>query len=129
MTQAVAGGALLLLSSLRDLLPTAVARLDLEDAALHAVEVGLVTILIAGMLQLVAPVFARERMGREPRQWFTVAVWALLMTATLTRVVAALVPPFVGLLAGLSGLSGWLGLALLAGALLRARAARGRTPG
>ena len=126
---AVAGGALLVLSSLRDLLPAAVARLDLEDAALHAVEVGLVTILIAGMLQLVAPVFAMERMGREPRQRFAVTVWALLMTATLARVVAALVPPFFGPLAGLSGLSGWLGLALLAGALLRASATRARTPG
>lgn len=117
---AAAGGALLLLLSARALLPAAVARLDLEDAALHAIEVGLVTMLIAGMLQLVAPVFAMERMGRRPQQRFTVLVWSLLMAATLTRVIAALVPSFFGPLAGLSGLSGWLGLALLARALMRA---------
>ena len=120
---AAAGGALLVLLSVRNLLPAAVARLDLEDAALHALAVGLFTMLIAGMLQLVAPVFAMQRMGRQSQQRFARLVWALLMATTLTRVLAALVPSLFAPLAGLSGLSGWLGLALLARALTQARGA------
>jgi hypothetical protein len=118
---AVLGGIFLLLLSIRALLPAAAARLDIEDAALHAIEVGLVTILIAGMLQLVAPVFAMERMGRRPQQRFIFLVWALLMAATVARVSAALLPSLFSQLAGISGASGWLGLALLAWALVRAR--------
>jgi NnrS protein len=118
---AVVGGVLLLLLSMRSLLPPAVARLDLEDAALHAIEVGLITLLIAGMLQLVAPVFAMARVGPQPRERFVVLVWALLMTATLSRVSAAFVPAAFDLLAGISGVAGWLALGLLALALVRAR--------
>ncbi len=121
---AAVGGITLLLLSIRAVLPATLAQLDLEDAALHAVEVGLVTMLIAGMLQLVAPVFAMERMGRRPQQRFVILVWALLMTATVARVGAALLPSWFGPLAGISGASGWFGLALLAWALVRAR---GRT--
>ena len=129
---ALIAGVLLLLLGVHEVLPPPLARMGLEDGALHAFTVGLITILIAGMLQLVAPVFAMERMGTSSPRSIAFLVLLLLMTAAIGRVVAALSPPLVAgsfnPLAELSALSGWFGLALLAGALVRARI-RGRLVG
>jgi len=94
---------------------------NLEDGALHAFGTGLITMLIAGMLQLVAPVFAMERMGGRAMGRLSLAVWWLLLAAASTRVLAAILPRAFNELGGLSALAGWLGLALLVGALGRAR--------
>ena len=101
-------------------------RHSLDDAALHAFGTGVITMLIAGMVQMVAPVFARARM--EPRAPGLVerSIWPLLWGATAARVAAALVDDYgqgqaFTILAATSGALGWAGLAALAGLLLAAR--------
>ncbi|MGI8608200.1 MAG: hypothetical protein ACR2MY_03060 [Candidatus Dormibacteria bacterium] len=122
---ALLAGLLLLLYSTSSVLPRAVSRLQLEDAALHALASGTVTILIAGMLQLVAPIFAMERLGPGQQLKRSEVVWVLLMAAAACRVLAALLrslrPAWFAPLAGISGLTGWVGLALLAAAIVGAR--------
>ncbi len=68
-----------------------------------------------------APVFALQRMGKAWTTRFSAVVWALPMAAALSRVGAALLPGSFNLLAGLSGVTGWLALVLLAGAPVRIR--------
>ncbi|HEV1998032.1 MAG TPA: hypothetical protein VGR61_07885, partial [Candidatus Dormibacteraeota bacterium] len=121
----VFAGISLVIYSLRTMLPVPVAQAFQDDVALHALGAGQITILIAGMLQLVAPVFAMERMGRPRRAMLSGVVFALLMTAASARVAGAIAvsaaPGWFDPLAAVSGVTGWLGLGLLLGTLLRAQ--------
>lgn len=81
--------------------------------------------LIAGMVQMVAPVFARARIEARPPGLVERSVWPLLWGATAARVAAALAGGYAGddtftVLAALSGVLGWAGLAALAGLLVAA---------
>jgi len=98
---------------------------NLTDAALHAFGTGVITMLIAGMVQMVAPVFARARIEAPPPGLVERSVWPLLWGATAARVAAALAGGYAGddtftVLAALSGVLGWAGLAALAGLLVAA---------
>lgn len=82
----------------------------LRDAARHAFGLGTITLLIAGMAQLVAPFFALRRVeAGGPALADRVAWWALLL-ALVGRVVS-------GLLSGISSLDARMHLAAAAGVL------------
>lgn len=94
----------------------------LEDAALHALGLGLATTLIVGMARLVAPVFAiaRAEPAREPSTLRL--TWLALLAATAVRVAAALLAGLVptswaSALLALAGGLAWVGLALFAASL------------
>jgi len=96
-------------------------RHNFTDAALHAFGTGVITMLIAGMVQMVAPVFARARIEGGPPGLLERSVWPLLWGATAARVAAALAGGYAfTILAALSGVLGWAGLAALAGLLVAA---------
>jgi hypothetical protein len=100
-------------------------RRNFADAALHAYGTGVITMLIAGMVQMVAPVFARARIEARPPGLMERSVWPLLWGATAARVAGALAGGYAGghaftVLAALSGVLGWAGLAALAGLLVAA---------
>jgi hypothetical protein len=100
-------------------------RHNFTDTALHAYGTGVITMLIAGMVQMVAPVFARARIEARPPGLVERSVWPLLWGATAARVAAALAGGYAGddtftVLAALSGVLGWAGLAALAGLLVAA---------
>lgn len=93
-----------------------------EDAALHALGLGLATTLIVGMARLVAPVFAiaRAEPGAEPKALYL--TWLALLVATTLRVAAALLPEALPVtwsdaLLALAGSMAWVGLALFAASL------------
>jgi hypothetical protein len=107
-------------------------RRNFTDAALHAYGTGVITMLIAGMVQMVAPVFARARIEARPPGLVERSVWPLLWGATAARVAAALAGGYAGgdaftVLAALSGVLGWAGLAALAGLLVAAERRNLRT--
>lgn len=100
-------------------------RRGFTDTALHAFGTGVITMLIAGMVQMVAPVFARARIEARPPGLAERSVWPLLWGATAARVAAALAGGYARgdaftALAALSGVLGWAGLAALAGLLVAA---------
>ena len=96
-----------------------------RDAARHAFGLGLITLLIVGMAQLVAPVFALERAeARSPGIEDHLGWWALLAGATM-RVVAGLLYDTVSYdtrmhLAAIAGALAWIGLAMFAASVVRA---------
>jgi hypothetical protein len=118
---------LMLLGALADPLAYSdMPRHSLDDAALHAFGSGVITMLIAGMVQMVSPVFARARMDAPSAGVVEKAIWPLLWGATAARVAAALADGYgrgqaFTVLAAISGALGWLGLAALAAILVRAR--------
>ena len=118
---------LMLLGALADPLAYSdMPRHSLDDAALHAFGSGVITMLIAGMVQMVSPVFARARMDAPSPGVVEKAIWPLLWGATAARVAAALADGYgrgqaFTVLAAISGALGWLGLAALAAILVRAR--------
>jgi hypothetical protein len=100
-------------------------RHEFTDTALHAFGTGVITMLIAGMVQMVAPVFARARIEARPPGLVERSVWPLLWGATAARVAAALAGGYARgdaftVLAALSGVLGWAGLAALSGLLVAA---------
>lgn len=99
---------------------------SLDDAALHAFGTGVITMLIAGMVQMVAPVFARARIEAPTPGLAERSIWPLLWAATAARVAAALAVGYgqgqaFNVLAAISGALGWIGVAALAGLLVAAR--------
>jgi len=107
-------------------------RHNFADAALHAYGTGVITMLIAGMVQMVAPVFARARIEARPPGLMERSVWPLLWGATAARVAGALAGGYAGGhaftdLSALSGVLGWAGLAALAGLLVAAGRRNPRT--
>jgi hypothetical protein len=121
----IAAGVMWAVALLGPVLYAGTPRHSLNDAALHAFGTGVVTMLIAGMVQMVAPVFARARMDAPAVSLVERAIWPLLLGATVTRVGAGLAEGIdrgqaFTVLAGLSGVLGWTGLALLTLRLLLA---------
>lgn len=114
----IAAGGMWVVALVGPLLYARTPRHSLDDAALHAFGTGAVTMLIAGMVQMVAPVFARARMDAQAPSLIERAIWPLLWGATATRAGAGLAEGLdrgqaFSVLAGLSGVLGWTGLALL----------------
>lgn len=60
------------------------------DAARHALGLGLITSLIAGMSMLILPEFAVARQQANPQRWLAPLLAVLLNTAALLRVVPSL---------------------------------------
>lgn len=89
------------------------------DAARHAYGLGLVTLLIVGMAQLVAPFFALRRLDARANPLIDRAIWWCLISAALLRVTTGLAADdWSGAsrlhLSALAGTLGWLGLVLFA---------------
>ena len=97
-----------------------------RDAARHTLGLGLITMLIIGMAQLVAPLFALERAeARKPGLVERGPFW-LLILATLIRDYGALATGHMDEAARLhlvssAGVLAWLALALFAVLVARAR--------
>ena len=103
-----------------------------RDAARHAYGIGLVTMLILGMARLIAPVFALERTESGVPQLLERAPFWLLAAATSLRVLSALFGEQTGYTqrmhtASLSGVLGWLAIAIFAFSVLRAARAEPKT--
>ncbi|GAB4323537.1 MAG: hypothetical protein Kow0010_04920 [Dehalococcoidia bacterium] len=81
-----------------------------RDAARHAIGLGMITALIFGMAQLVAPVFALERAEARAPSLVDRAAWWAIIAAIVLRVLA-------GLLAGDLSLEGRMHLSAAAGTL------------
>ncbi len=122
---AMLAGVLLVWAGLHSLISGDMEAVGLRDAARHAFGLGLITLLIVGMAQLVAPVFALERAeARSPGIEDHLAWWALLVGASL-RVAAGLLYEQVSYdtrmhLAAIAGALAWIGLAMFAASVVRA---------
>jgi hypothetical protein len=122
---AVFAGVLLAWAGLDSCIRGEFAAFAVRDAARHAFGVGLITMLILGMVQLVAPVFALSRAeARPPALWERSVFWFLL-AALVLRVVAALLLGHMDEaqrlhLTSASGVLAWVGLALFAVTIVRA---------
>jgi hypothetical protein len=83
------------------------------DAARHAIGAGFVTLLILGMAARMLPGFAGKRRVGNPAL-VTLTAW-LGNAAAVARVFPVLVPALPGarILLGLSGIAGWLAVAIL----------------
>ena len=122
---AVLAGGLLVLAPALALGGDASSAGGLEDAALHAVGLGLVTTLIPGVARLLAPVFAIARTSRAGSDVAFRLIWLALTAATALRVLAGLVEvvPAVSWrepLVVAAGSLAWIGLLLFAGGFVRA---------
>ena len=122
---AMLAGVLLVWAGLHSLISGDFEAPGARDAARHAIGLGLITLLIVGMAQLVAPVFALERAeARSPGIEDHLGWWALLAGASL-RVVAGLLYDRVSYdtrmhLAAIAGGLAWVGLAMFAASVIRA---------
>ena len=122
---AMLAGALLLAAGLSALFFDGERSLALRDAARHAYGLGLLTLLIVGMAQLVAPFFALRRLDASGTSLVDRAVWWCLISATVLRVLTGLAAddwPGVARLhaSALAGTLGWLGLVLFASTVIHA---------
>jgi hypothetical protein len=122
---AVLAGVLLAWAGIDSLIRGEFAAFALRDAARHAFGLGLITVLILGMVQLIAPVFALSRAeARPPSAWERAVFW-LLLAALLVRVTAALLLGHMDSdsrlhLVSTSGVLAWVALALFAATLVQA---------
>ena len=121
---AVASALLLVWAGIDVFLDGQFAAVGVRDAARHAFGLGVITLLIVGMAQLVAPFFAVRRV-ESGGDWMTQAIFGLLAAAALLRTISALLAGHAGLdarmhLAAAAGSLGWLGLVLFAVTVLRA---------
>lgn len=122
---AVLGGVLLAWAAIDSLARGEFAATALRDAARHSIGVGLITMLILGMVQLVAPVFALSRAEARPPALWERAVFWLMLASLVLRVVAALLLGRMDEVSRLhlvstSGVLAWAGLALFATMIVRA---------
>ncbi len=97
----------------------------LRDAARHAYGLGLITLLIVGMAQLVAPFFALRRLDASGTSLLDRAVWWCLISAVALRVGTGLTADdWAGTArlhtSALAGTLGWLGLVLFAATVIHA---------
>lgn len=116
---AVLAGVLLAWAGVDSLIRGEFAGFALRDAARHAIGVGLITMLILGMAQLVAPVFALSRAEARPPALWERAVFWLMTSSVVLRVVAALLLGHMNgdarlHLVSTSGALAWVGLVLFA---------------
>lgn len=97
----------------------------MRDAARHAFGLGVITLLIVGMAQLIAPVFALERAEARPPGLRDYLTWWPLLAATVLRIAAALLLGHMDgatrlQIASVAGSLGWLGLAAFAFSVVQA---------
>jgi uncharacterized protein involved in response to NO len=121
---AVLCAVLLAWAGVRTLQEEAFAAPGARDAARHAFGAGVITLLIVGMAQLVAPFFALRRVEGRGRL-SDHAVFAMLVSAALLRVLGGLLTDRLDLeprmhLNAVAGTLAWLGLALFATTAWRA---------
>ncbi|HEY5477886.1 MAG TPA: hypothetical protein VIK11_14380 [Tepidiformaceae bacterium] len=122
---AVISGVLLAASGIASALTGNYELFALRDAARHAFGVGVITLLIVGMAQLVAPVFALERAEARAGGIRDYLTWWPLLCAAVLRVVAALLLGHMDgtlrlQIAAVAGALGWLGLAGFAFSVIQA---------
>ncbi|MCA9824123.1 MAG: hypothetical protein KC479_01685 [Dehalococcoidia bacterium] len=119
------GGVLLLVAGIHTFAEGSIVSFHLRDAARHAFGVGLVTMLILGMAQLIAPVFAMSRAeDRGPSLPERLPFW-LLIGAVVLRVGAGIVRETSDMdllhhTIALAGTMAWLALLLFAIAVAQA---------
>ncbi len=90
-----------------------------RDSARHLIALGTITMLIVGMAQLVAPVFALERAGSRRTRIRDEAMFWLLLAALVTRAAAGLLAEVTDYESRMNhsayaGMLAWAGLALFA---------------
>jgi hypothetical protein len=122
---AVACGLLLLWAGARTLVEGEFAASGVRDAARHAFGVGVITLLIVGMAQLVAPFFALRRVESRGVWLLDEGVLWLLAAAAVLRVGTALATGHVDLdtrmhFSAAAGVLAWLALVLFAVTVLHA---------
>lgn len=122
---AVACGLLLLWSGTRSLADGGYMDPGVRDAARHLFGVGVITLLVVGMAQLVAPFFALQRV--EPnKRWFTDhGTFWLLAAAVVLRLTSGLLWGHIDNdirmhLAAAAGVLAWLGLVIFALTVIQA---------
>ncbi|NUQ55308.1 MAG: NnrS family protein [Dehalococcoidia bacterium] len=96
-----------------------------RDAARHALGLGMITMLIIGMAQLVSPVFALERAEARPAGLEDHLAWWSLVAAIVLRVAAGLAYGHMDSeprmhIAAAAGVLAWLGLGMFAFSVARA---------
>jgi hypothetical protein len=121
----VVAGLLLAYAGMSTLVDGAITAVPARDAARHAFGVGLITMLVFGMAQLVAPMFALSRAEAKPPSLVQRAPFWLLVAATILRVGAALLrdeadSDAVHHTIALSGALAWLALVLFAATVFKA---------
>lgn len=122
---AVAAGLLLAWAGVATLVDGSFAAPAARDAARHAIGLGLITMLIVGMAQLIAPFFALKRIESAAAALTDDAVFWLLTTSLFLRVTSALLLDVIPMdvrmhIAATAGTLAWLGLALFAVSAIRA---------
>ena len=122
---AIAAGVLLAWAGSESLWQGSFDAVGVRDAARHTLGLGVVTMLILGMAQLVAPVFALDRAeARKPGVLERGPFW-LLLGATLLRIYAGLIFGHMDEAARLhlvatAGVLGWLAITLFAVTVVKA---------
>jgi hypothetical protein len=121
----VGAGLLLVWAGIETVSDGAFAAFWARDAARHLVGLGLITMLIVGMAQLVAPVFALERATSRRGRIRDEAVFWLLVASLVTRAGAGLLAEVTSYDSRMNhsayaGLMAWAALALFAWRLLAA---------
>lgn len=96
-----------------------------RDAARHAYGAGLITLLIIGMAQLVAPFFALRRVESTGPSLAERGVWWCLVSAAALRVTTGLLAQEWDIeprmrVSAIAGALAWLGLVLFAGSVFEA---------
>ena len=122
---AITCGLLLLWVGTRTLMAGEFAAVAARDAARHAFGVGVITLLVVGMAQLIAPFFALRRV--EPRKHWLVdeGVFWLLATAVVLRISSGLLSEHLSInarmhLSALAGSLAWVALVIFAVVAIRA---------
>ena len=122
---AMLAGALLIWAGISGLMFDGERAASARDAARHAYGLGLVTLLILGMAQLVAPFFALRRLDARGTPLLDHAIWWCLISAAVLRVGTGLTADDWTSLSrlhasALAGTLGWLGLVLFAATVIQA---------
>jgi hypothetical protein len=121
------GGVLLAWAGLASLVSGELELIGFRDAARHAFGLGMITMLIFGMAQLVAPMFALARAeARGPRLSEVLPFWLLVVATGLRTLSGALAE--AGNIdldarmhtASLAGVLAWVAIALFASTVMRA---------
>ncbi|MEP7215647.1 MAG: hypothetical protein ABI782_05290 [Anaerolineaceae bacterium] len=122
---AMLAGALLICAAVSDVVFDGERAAAARDAARHAYGLGLVTLLIVGMAQLVAPFFALRRLDASGASLLDRGVWWCLISAATLRVATGLAADdWSGdsrwHASALAGMLGWLGLVLFVTTVIQA---------
>jgi hypothetical protein len=118
-------GALLLWAGVRTLVDNDFAAAGVRDAARHAFGVGVITPLIVGMAQLIAPFFALRRVESLGGSLVDHGIFWLLITAAVLRVSVGLMLGHIDTAprmhaSAAAGVFAWIGLLLFASTMLKA---------